>query len=370
MSGPAAAAPGRIAWLDLARALSIVLVVVYHVAVGARGDLFAGVDARAARWWVEGNLALVPLRMPLFFAVSGLLAHGAVHRPPAAVARPRYADLLWPYLLWSLLFAVIAWPQYAPGDPAGFLWGEVTGMLVAASPYWFIAVLPVFFALTRLGRAHRGALVAVALLAYAAAPSVETAMRAVEASPDLTYGVFQLLDNVLWFVLGFTARSWILRRGERGAPWAGTVLAALFCALVATLEVAQPAPALHRVMELAASLSGLAACAALLPLPARWAPLARAGSLIGSRTLVIYLVHPLVISAAVMLWRASHAGEVLGDTVRSTLLVPALSALAIACALAVDAVLTRWGPHWLLRAPGAPDRAPSDGTARARRASS
>ncbi|NMA77488.1 MAG: acyltransferase family protein, partial [Actinomycetales bacterium] len=74
MTAPAA----RIAWLDLVRAASIVLVVLYHVGAGAGYALLPKDSSSAGAWWSSVNLALAPVRMPLFFLVSGMLAVRAV----------------------------------------------------------------------------------------------------------------------------------------------------------------------------------------------------------------------------------------------------------------------------------------------------
>lgn len=342
----------RIAWLDLARAVSIVLVVFYHVGVVAGDELLGGRETLAAKLWLHGNMALVPLRMPLFFAVAGVLAAGAIQRPWAQVLRPRILDLLWPYVLWSMLFAVTGWPRYAPDDAGGFIWGEVTGMVMIGSPYWFIAVLPIFFVLTRLGRSHPYLLVAGTLIAYAVAPSLNQALRASAASPDLSYGIFQLTDNALWFVVGYVARGFILRIGVRPRPALGLTLAAGFSVLaLMVVRVEMPAAAL-RALELGASISGLIACAALLPLLTRWQWLVRAGGYLGSRTLVIYLVHPLVVNALVIVWMNAEVDQATAGLARDVLMVPAATILAIAVALIVDAAVSRFGPRWLLKAPG------------------
>ncbi|WP_114855601.1 acyltransferase [Brachybacterium sp. YJGR34] len=341
---------GRLAWLDLARAMSIVLVVVYHVGVSGGAELLG--EGPAATWWREANLALIPLRMPLFFLVAGVLAAGALQRPWSRVLRPRILDLLWPYVLWSLLFAATGWPRYAPDDPSGFLRGEITGMAVIGSPYWFIAALPVFFVLSRLLRRHRGAALALALLAYAAAPWLQRVLEAAEAPRDLVYGIFQLTDNALWYVLGWALHEGIRAAGRRPRPLTGLALALCFGALAAsTLRPELPLPLL-RSIELGASLTGIGACIALLPLLARWAPLARLGGYLGSRTLVIYLVHPIVLNLVVVLWRRGDLAGATDGTAADLLLVPALSILAIGAALVVDAVLARTGPAWLLAAPG------------------
>lgn len=372
-SGGPSAPQERVAWLDIARAMSIVLVVVYHVAVGGAGHvLLGGRDTFVGKLWLHGNLALVPLRMPLFFMISGVLAAGAIQRSWKAVVRPRIYDLLWPYVLWSMIWAATAWPRYAPNAPGEFFVGEITGLLMIGSPYWFIAVLPIFFVVTRLGSSQPKLLVVLALVAYGAAPFVQQAMRASQAPSDLVYGVFQLTDNALWFALGFAARAWILRIGSRPRPVLGSALLLSFGVLALIVERGDLPVETARALELGASVSGLVACAALLPLAAKWAALARAGTYLGSRTLVIYLVHPVVINLAVLGWRDSGAEDAFGGMTRDLLMVPVITVLGIVASVAVQATVHRIGPRWLLKAPGgrAPGGREMHNTAQARRSSS
>jgi len=359
--------PTRVAWLDLARAVSIVLVVMYHVGVGANTELLGGPDRSAARWWSEANLALVPLRMPLFFAISGVLAAGALHRPWSRVLRPRILDLLWPYLLWSMIFAITGFPRYAPDDPGGFVLEELRGLLMIASPYWFIAALPIFFLLTRLSRSRPRLAVALALVAYAVSPFLEEAMRGRQLHPDLIYGVWKLTDNLLWYTLGYAARAWILRLGERARLGPGLLLAAVFALLALTVLRADLPLGALRALELVASVSGLLACVLIFPLLTRRRSLARAGEHLGSRTLVIYLVHPVVINVLVLLWRDGEIESGAAALARDVLMVPAAAALAVAVALLLDAVVTRFGPRWLFSAPSGHEM---HNTMQARRSSS
>ncbi|HLR93766.1 MAG TPA: acyltransferase [Jiangellaceae bacterium] len=372
-TGGSPAPRDRIAWLDIARAMSIVLVVIYHVAVGGAGHvLLGGRETFIGKLWLHGNLALVPLRMPLFFMVSGVLAAGAIRRSWKSVVRPRIYDLLWPYVLWSMIWAATAWPRYAPNAPGEFFVGEITGLLMIGSPYWFIAVLPIFFVITRLGSSRPKLLVTLSLIAYAAAPFIQRAMRASEAPSDLVYGVFQLTDNALWFALGFAARDWILRIGARPRPVLGSSLLLAFCLLALIVERGDLAAGTVRALELGASVSGLVACAALLPLAARWDALARAGTYLGSRTLVIYLVHPVIINLIVLAWRDSGAEDAFGGMTRDLLMVPVVTVLCIAASVAVQATVDRIGPRWLLKAPGggAPAGREMHNTVQARRSSS
>ncbi|PMC76505.1 MULTISPECIES: acyltransferase [unclassified Brachybacterium] len=354
--GPARA-EGRIAWLDLGRGISILLVVLYHVAVGSGTALWALPEGPVARIWREANLALVPLRMPLFFLIAGLLAARAVRRPLRAVLRPRLLDLLWPYLLWSLLFWATGWLRYAPGEPLGFLRQEILGLLQLASPYWFIGVLPIFFLLGRWGQGRPRLLLSVALLFHLLAPAGQQLLREAGHS-DLAYGIFQLTDNALWYLLGLVLHRQIRALAEgtrrRAALLGGTGLVGLFVLLALLLVLPGKVPAwpVVRGIELAASLAGLTAAVLLLPLLARSRGLRAFGALLGRRTLVIYLVHPIVLNLVVLLWRQGGLAAQLAHPLVDLLLVPTVSAVAIITALGVEAMVQRTGPRWLLQAPG------------------
>ena len=79
-------------WVDVAKGACILLVVLHHAVVK---DLAlqtpAALDPVADAWqWV--TMALKPVRMPLFFVLSGLVASSAVRRPWAQARRR--ADVL------------------------------------------------------------------------------------------------------------------------------------------------------------------------------------------------------------------------------------------------------------------------------------
>lgn len=341
----------RLAWLDLARAVSIILVVLYHAGTGGVVTALVG-EGAAATAWRTFNVALIPLRMPLFFMISGALAVRAIHRRFRKVARPRVLDILWPYVLWSLVFAVTAVPRFAPDDPGGYVLRQLRAMLVVGSPYWFLAALTIFFLLARLGCDRPRAMLGIAFAAYVAAPFLEVALKAVAAPADLTYGIFQVTDNALWYVLGyvFSAEIRSSRRRLRVAP--GLALGAAFSALAVAIVAFELPLVVVRALEFMASLTGLAACAVLLPLAARWRPLADLGSHLGSRTLIIYVVHPVAITFVILGWVFNDLGDMVSAQARAVLVVPLVTAVAIGAALLLDAVVDRWGPKWLVKCPG------------------
>lgn len=128
----------RVAWADLAKALSIILLV-FWTAVGDRVYL---------------NEMLILVRMPLFFFVSGLFAYRVITRSDWTVfLRDKVGNLLYLYALWiGLLFLstdLVAHLWYGrPMDPLRQLqlfWDPIFTI-------WFLYALAVAFLIARLLR--------------------------------------------------------------------------------------------------------------------------------------------------------------------------------------------------------------------------
>jgi uncharacterized membrane protein YcfT len=65
----------RIDWLDIAKGMSIILVVIYHT------HLYHDFHEIAPDLYARISGIMTPIRMPLFFTVSGFLAASAVQAP-------------------------------------------------------------------------------------------------------------------------------------------------------------------------------------------------------------------------------------------------------------------------------------------------
>lgn len=354
MTRESAPAGTRIAWLDLARGVSILLVVLYHVGAGAGHALLPPEASSAGTWWAAANRALVPLRMPLFFMVSGLLAGGAVRRAWPLVVRPRILDFLWPYLVWSALFALTAWVRYAPEDPGSFIVDQAMATVVAMGPYWFIAVLPILFVMVRIGRSRPRLLLAVGIVIYVCSWPLRHLLLGIDLVPDLAaQGVYRITEFAVWYIAGHVLRDRILAVAARNSLGLALGGAVVFLATVATLYGGDFGTAVNRILQATATVSGLLGAIALLPRLTEIQVFSRVGSALGSRTLAIYLVHPLVVSAVVVLYPDSGPGLVLrGTPVADLLLVPVVTAVAVGLAILVHEAVHRWGPGWLLAAPG------------------
>lgn len=87
----------RVDWMDVARGLGIILVVIGHA---ERGLVSAGM-AGGSMGWLDYTLYL--FHMPLFFLLSGLNVPHALRKGAASFTRSKLHTIAYPYVLWSLV---------------------------------------------------------------------------------------------------------------------------------------------------------------------------------------------------------------------------------------------------------------------------
>ncbi|MEK8228051.1 acyltransferase [Oerskovia sp. M15] len=162
--------------------------------------------------WRQLNNQLIPVRMPLFFLVSGMLATRAVARPWRAVRRPRVADILWPFVLWSLVYGAATGAAYAtdPGGWAGAAFVNWAAIPLGGTAYWYLSALVVFFCTAWLGRRFGAILVLVAFTAWLAASSMTPLLSPV-LGVSLTTNVVRWCYFGLWYMVGCFARDIVAR---------------------------------------------------------------------------------------------------------------------------------------------------------------
>jgi len=141
-----AADEGRVPWVETAKGVCIVLVVMMHSTLGVG-------DAMGHEGFMHGVVAFArPFRMPDFFLVSGLFLSRVIDRDWRAYGDKRIVHFLYFYLLWLLIQLGLKAGSVAGGSLAGFA-GHIAVSLV--EPYgtlWFIYILAVFSAVTKLLR--------------------------------------------------------------------------------------------------------------------------------------------------------------------------------------------------------------------------
>jgi len=124
----------RIAWVDAAKGLGAVLVVIGHAASFSASSGLVGP-------WSTKAMQFASLPLPLFFFAAGVVSAGAVDLPFRQLLRRRVAPLLWVYLVWSVISSVV----FGDGPHSTPLL-RLARMLVRPEPnMWFVYALALYF---------------------------------------------------------------------------------------------------------------------------------------------------------------------------------------------------------------------------------
>lgn len=257
----------RATWVDALRGLAVLLVLVWHV-------LTIGDDSRVHHGPIwEGSVALQGLRMPVLFFLSGLLLHRTVAKPLPEFALGKWANVVWPYLLWQLL-ALLMDPDLSVLRLAD--WGPDTYL-------WFLFYLAVCFACA--GAMRRLPLWAMLVAAFGV-------FCIVAALFDDGSHPAKLALYAVWFFAGGAVGRFLLEQRPGFSP-ARAVALVCFCAaawLNTSLAGFEPNPEANPVVFLLVSAPFVAAgaLAALMVGSHRvCAPL----QFVGMHSIVFYTAH-------------------------------------------------------------------------------
>jgi uncharacterized membrane protein YcfT len=324
MSASAPRAAGRHEWVDAAKGMAIVLVVLYHAIV------FTGEAGMPSRWSTIAA-TLSTFRMPLFFFAAGLFAAKALSWTFADLLRRRLVRLLWIYVLWSAL-----WLAAAALLPSAGLESGGDGILeLLLSPIrpnantWFVYALAVYFAIAWVIRR-----VPVALqLVPAAVLTVLLETNALR-SGDVTLDKMGMY--LTFFLLAVHLGGPVLRIAARVRTWHAVALVLAYAAsiVVASALSLYYVPGVQLLLSCVAVAVGVAVAVVLSR--ARWS---RGFVALGSRTLPVYLLHfaPVLVLSALLAPAAAQLAP-------AALAVPPLiTVIAIAVSLLVHR-LTRGIP--------------------------
>lgn len=339
---------GRSAWADTAKALSIILVVLHHTVGKHLGFVtptpFLGIEAV----WVELTYALKPVRMPLFFIVSGLFAGPALTRPWHDVVRKRVVNIYYLYALWlGIHMVVFLIFDELPMNRSTDLAELVANLFVASTGLWYLYALVAYFLLARLlTRVDARIVVGLAAALALATPSfgIEAANRE------------SLLQHFVFFV--FAARFPAVVGAMSRLQLRATLLIAGAAAAVLVVTVVLgvggvPNRFLISVLAIPLAVRGSAALA-------QCRPAARLGSFLGQRTLPIYILHVPVLAVLHALFLEPLRFEETGlVSVMALILYPvAATCVIVLVCLVVERVLDRAGFEWLFAAPFRRDPSP------------
>src|ERR1700726_469679 len=167
-------APVRIDWVDYAKGICIVMVVMMHSVLGV--ELAAGQTG-----FMHGLVAFAkPFRMPDFFLISGLFLSVVIDRDWRTFLDRKVVHFAYFYVLW----VTIQFGFKAPSFAAESSWAHV-GLLYLESfiqPFgtlWFIDLLPLFFVVTKATRRAPPALIFIGAAALQSA-QIDTGWTAID----------------------------------------------------------------------------------------------------------------------------------------------------------------------------------------------
>ncbi len=132
----------RIAWVDYSKGICLIAVVCMYTAYYVRDEVGTG----WMQYWVDFAR---PFRMPDFFLIAGLFLARTIDRPWRDYLDKKVVHFVYFLVLWTTIYfaAELVLTQNLVGKP---LWLEYLRWYV--EPYhmlWFIAMLPVYFVVTR-----------------------------------------------------------------------------------------------------------------------------------------------------------------------------------------------------------------------------
>ncbi|MEK1896680.1 MAG: acyltransferase family protein [Rhizobium sp.] len=325
----------RIDWLDIAKGMSIILVVIYHTL------LYHDFHDIAPDLYARLSSIMTPIRMPLFFTVSGFLAAAAMRASWSDFLRRRIWLLVYLFAIWNtarwLFFRYVQTNVLVPSegsDPYQLLemwWAPNTGI-------WFIWALAIFMVATKLLSPIRGP----TTIAITALISI------------LTFGEHLSIDlfthrNVLQYFVFFLFGCWYgkpvvnaITQRPLLTACAGLLIFAALYVLRWRLQAIEKGS-----FALVSSIAGLAWLCGTAVLMSRLQSVRHAFAYFGRNTLPVYVTHVMIVSLVV----APVATIVGSHAASGYITAPLVVVFAIGLSLAIRAIADRSGAGWLYTPP-------------------
>lgn len=339
---PSAKKP-RAGWADVAKGVCILLVVLWHVIM----KMYLAIDWHLpvplpGLWGAFGDM-LLPLRMPVFFMISGMFALSATARPWSVVARSRIARFYYLYLLWFVVHTTVLSmvPNFDTLAARNAL-DVLEQITITPTNLWYLMALAVYFVIAKVTRKLPTWAVLVPALALSAIASA-----GLLAAPG---NRGQLYQNLFFFLLGLRFRPLVERWAQYATLRHVLIGGAVYGVLMVGIQVLDlkyvfgvwPAICLLAVALGVAGAVQLDRLRRVGPLLAR----------LGQQTLPIYVMHMplLALVAAALVGTFSAVG-----TIPQLVLAVVLPIVVVWLLVSVCLTLHRWlmdaGATWLFDLP-------------------
>ena len=338
---------GRVGWVDAAKGLCILLVVAGHANISLNTH---GYDTGA---WERVNLMLGPVRMPLFFLLSGLFAAKALSESWRAFADRRVWIMVWLFVLWVPIREI--WLALIPVTRVGHegsiptpnafdsgTWGQMlerigSSVLGPESYLWFLYALALYAVLSKLFRRVPPALqILVALGISLWSPEWE-----------LDWPWNDITHNFVFYLLGMYAARWIHWVAQRRSLPIITASAAVYIGLALWIDATHS----HFNFGLGGPMRFTLAATGIIAVVGAFAymdggRIMKPFSVVGSRTLPVFLMHIMVLATVMFVVDLVLPGDP-GIPLQPLI----LAAVAVVLSLALRRGLVACGMGWLFIRP-------------------
>jgi len=290
-SPAASAAGGRVDWVDYAKGICIVMVVMMHSVLGV--ELASGQTG-----FMHILVAFAkPFRMPDFFLISGLFLALVIGRDWRVYLDRKVVHFAYFYVLW----VTIQFGFKAPSFAAQTTWSHAALLYLESfiEPFgtlWFIYLLPLFFVVTKLTR-------------KIPAPAIWAVAAALEAAHVVTGWtvIDEFCARFVYFYSGYLFADAVFALSDRARARPSLALAALALWAIVNGGLVGLGYSERPLVSLMLGLAGACAIVTLGTLLARmrWLNFLR---FLGEHSIVIYLAFFLPMAATRTL--LLHAGSI------------------------------------------------------------
>jgi len=279
----------RLAWVDAARGICVLLVVLLHVRIFVYEPLAPpsnGVEA-----WTQLTEFFGAFRLPLLFVVSGLVASRRVRagwNDRRTVLRA--VSLYWLYLVWLAVYAVLSIVVIDPGVPFRVMTPLhfLEQLFVPDSMLWFIFALAAYVVvLSSLNRVPPAAVVGVLAVLSVASGAVPVTRDEALWLHVVYYAVF--------FAVGVYAAPALRALARIRSVWAPVLGIVFFVVCELAWQQTAEGTALETGLRLLRDSAAVMVSVVVISVLVRWPPFEKAAAAIGRRTLPIFVLQlPLI----------------------------------------------------------------------------
>ena len=276
----------RVDWVDVAKGICIVMVVMMHSTLGVE-------SAAGATGWMGYAVEYArPFRMPDFFLIAGLFLASRIDAPWRLYLDRKVLHFVYFYVLWlTIQFAFKAPALAADLGWAGLVREYLFAFVEPWGTLWFIYHLALFLVVTRLVKGVPWPLVWLAAAALEIAP-IHTGSMLID----------EFAGRFVYFYTGYIFASHVFRfaeevRADRALALTGLVLWATINGLL-VFNGYGDLPLVSLALGMAGALAIVAGAALMAPslpsAPLRW---------LGEHSIVVYLAFflPMAVSRTLLL---------------------------------------------------------------------